>query len=82
VIIFVRRHLPESPRWQVMHGRADEAEESISFMEHEVQRRSAVTAARRREQGHRRQAGEDHGYLALLRVLFREYPTRRSSAPR
>jgi MFS family permease len=26
VILFVRRHLPESPRWQVMHGREEEAE--------------------------------------------------------
>jgi MFS family permease len=23
VILFVRRHLPESPRWQLMHGRAE-----------------------------------------------------------
>src|SRR3954462_12521358 len=37
VIIFVRRHLPESPRWQVMHGREREAEESISYIEHEVE---------------------------------------------
>ncbi len=26
VIIFVRRHLPESPRWQIMHGREEAAE--------------------------------------------------------
>src|SRR5579863_1594347 len=30
VIIFVRRNLPESPRWQIMHGHEREAEESIS----------------------------------------------------
>src|SRR5947209_8285988 len=33
----IRRHLPESPRWQVMHGREREAEESISYIEHEVE---------------------------------------------
>src|SRR3954471_10588477 len=37
VIIFVRRHLPESPRWQVMHGREAEAEDTISYIEHEVE---------------------------------------------
>ena len=26
VILFVRRNLPESPRWQIMHGHADAAE--------------------------------------------------------
>ena len=77
VIIFVRRHLPESPRWQVMHGRADEAEESISFMEHEVQEKTGrelppVDESKAIDV----KAGEDHGYLTLLRVLFREYPTR------
>src|SRR3954463_6244773 len=28
VILFVRRNLPESPRWQLMHGKEREAEES------------------------------------------------------
>src|SRR5689334_6897858 len=37
VILFVRRHLPESPRWQVMNGRVDAAESSISYIEQEVE---------------------------------------------
>src|SRR4029078_7755266 len=31
VIIFVRRNLPESPRWQVMHGHKEEAEATIDY---------------------------------------------------
>lgn len=33
VIIFVRRHLPESPRWLIMDGREQEAEAEIAKME-------------------------------------------------
>src|SRR5579859_1921050 len=36
VIIFVRRNLPESPRWQIMHGHEQAAEASIAEIENEV----------------------------------------------
>ena len=36
VIIYVRRNLPESPRWQIMHGREQAAEGSIAEIENEV----------------------------------------------
>ncbi len=36
VIIYVRRNLPESPRWQIMHGREKEAEASIAEIEADV----------------------------------------------
>ncbi len=38
VIIYVRRNLPESPRWQIMHGREKEAEASIAEIEADVAR--------------------------------------------
>jgi 8-oxo-dGTP pyrophosphatase MutT (NUDIX family) len=66
-----------SPRWQVMHGRAEAAEESISFMEREVEERTGRALPPVDEsKAIDVKAGEDHGYLTLLRVLFREYPTR------
>src|SRR5690606_11029377 len=35
-IIYLRRHIPESPRWMVTHGKFDEAEEIVSGIEDEV----------------------------------------------
>src|SRR5919109_1036677 len=42
VIIYVRRNLPESPRWLIMHGRAKEAEATISSIEQEVEQRGGM----------------------------------------
>ena len=53
VILLVRRNLPESPRWQVMNGRVEAAERSISYIEHEVESTGRHAARGRRQQGHR-----------------------------
>jgi MFS family permease len=76
VIIYVRRNLPESPRWQIMHGRERGAEASIAEIEQDVEA----------TKGQLPPVSEDHaieivptkriGYLALLRVLFAYYPRR------
>nr|WP_269454072.1 MFS transporter [Modestobacter marinus] len=76
VIIFVRRHLPESPRWQVMHGHEAEAEETITLIEHEVEQGGRQLPRVDDDRAIGLKPAENIGYFALARVLFREYPSR------
>lgn len=52
VIIYVRRNLPESPRWQIMHGRERAAEASIAEIEEDVWGNQGRTPAGQRQWGH------------------------------
>jgi MFS family permease len=72
----LRRHLPESPRWLIMHGREQEAEENIRIIEDEVESSGQRLTPVDDSQAIDVKPGEDHGYLALLRVLFTRYPSR------
>jgi MFS family permease len=76
VIIFVRRHLPESPRWQVMHGHEAAAEETIVYIEHEVESGGRELPRVPEEKAVEIKPVESIGYFALARVLFKEYPQR------
>ena len=40
VIIFLRRNIPESPRWQLTHGQEQVAEDNVARIEAEVERES------------------------------------------
>ncbi|MGH3788701.1 MAG: MFS transporter [Pseudonocardiaceae bacterium] len=76
VILLVRRNLPESPRWQVMNGRSQAAEDSISYIEHEVQQSGKTLPPVDQSKAIELRPADKIGYLALTRVLFREYPRR------
>ena len=76
VILFVRRHLPESPRWQIMHGRQQAAEQSIAEIEHDVERTKGPVPPVDPSRELEIRPATQIGYLALLRVLFVHYPSR------
>jgi MFS family permease len=76
LIIFLRRHIPESPRWQMTHGYQDEANRTVDEIERQV------TA-----QGHELKPVEERKaidivpqkwipYTELARTFLRRYPRR------
>jgi MFS family permease len=76
VIIYVRRNLPESPRWQIMHGREQAAEATIAEIESEVAATKGDLTPVPDERAIEVVPTERIGYLPLLRVLFSRYPGR------
>jgi MFS family permease len=76
VIIYVRRNLPESPRWQIMHGHEQEAEGSIAEIEDDVAKTKGALPPVDDDRAIEIHPAEQIGYLALLKVLFQHYPSR------
>ncbi len=73
VIIFVRRNLPESPRWLLMHGRAAEAEEAIRRIETEAEAAGQQLDPVDPSKAIEVKPTERASYLTLAYVLFRRY---------
>jgi MFS family permease len=78
VVLFVRRHLPESPRWLIMNGRGEEAEAEIAKMEKWVQESDHLDKLPPVDESKALEIKPttDIGYAALLKVLFKAMPAR------
>jgi MFS family permease len=74
-IMVVRRNVPESPRWLMIHGHADRAEKLVSDIEEDVTRRTGQTLREPRDTIEVQQR-ESTGFIEIARTLFSRYPRR------
>ena len=75
-IMFVRRNVPESPRWLTIHGREDEAEKLVSSIEDRVKRESGRRELDDPGDEIEIQPREATNVFEVGRTLFKRYPRR------
>ena len=75
VILLVRRHVPESPRWLFIHGRAEEANKLVDSVEAEVKRETGSELDEADDYIEIRQR-KSTNFLEIARTLFARYPKR------
>jgi MFS family permease len=75
-IIYLRRHIPESPRWMVIHGQPDQAEQVVEGIEDEVRRSGRELPHHDESEARWLKAGSGLTAKQMIYVFFKLYPTR------
>jgi MFS family permease len=74
-ILLVRRNVPESPRWLIMHGREEEAERVVAAIEEHVKESTGRDLPEARDEIELRPR-ERTGFGEIARTMFGKYPKR------
>ena len=75
-VLLVRRNLPESPRWLMIHGRFEEADRIVSMIENEVMKEDHLNALPEPEGSIVIRPVGTVSYRQVARTILKQYPTR------
>ncbi|MFG1795839.1 MFS transporter [Nocardia sp. NPDC049149] len=76
IILVVRRHVPESPRWQFIHEREDEAEQTVGAIEEQVEADTGRELTDVSDQRIEVKQRHTISFREIAAVMVRHYPKR------
>ncbi|WP_270886183.1 MFS transporter [Pedococcus sp. 5OH_020] len=76
IIIWLRRHIPESPRWMVTHGQGEEAEKIVDEIEASMEARGVTLKPVDESRAMLIKPREHIPFGDLMNVFFKKYPSR------
>ena len=76
IIIYLRRAIPESPRWLMTHGHEEEAERIVDEIEERVRREGVRLEPVPESKALEISARGAVSYVEIAKTLLREYPSR------